>query len=109
MERRRHKRIYIHLKARMIVDDETYDGYIENISETGIGYLISSPARFKDDYLTNKNIELTFQIESGKTIVLACVATWSKKGLGSSKTIGFGMNIVDPPPEYEEWLRSLPL
>jgi PilZ domain len=107
MERRRHKRIYVHLKASITVDDQTYDGYIENISESGIGYLMSSPARFKDDFLSTKRIELNFQMGPGKAIVLDCVATWSKKGLGSSKIIGVGMKIIDPPLDYGDWVRSL--
>jgi len=109
MERRRHKRIYVHLKAVIMVDDQTYDGYIENISESGIGYLMSTPGRFKDDYLSNKRIELNVQMQPGKTIVLHCVGTWSKKGLGSGKTVGLGMNIIDPPPEYKDWIRNFPI
>jgi hypothetical protein len=107
MERRRHKRIYVHLKASIKVDEQTFDGYIENISESGVGYLMSSPGRFKDDYLTNKNIELSLQIQPDKTIVLNCVAMWAKTGLSTSKIIGIGMNIIDPPLEYGGWLRTL--
>ena len=107
MERRRHKRIYIHLKARITVDDRTYDGYIENISESGIGYLMASPESITDDFLSSKSIELELQIQPGKTIVLACVAKWARKGLASGKTIGVGMSIIDPPVEYGNWLRAL--
>ncbi len=109
MERRRHKRIYVHLKATITVDDQTYEGYVENISEIGIGYLMSSPGRFKDDYLSNKSIELTMQMEPGQTIVLNCVAAWAKKGLVSGKTVGVGMNIIDPPPEYKDWVKNIPI
>jgi len=107
MERRRHKRIYIHLKARITVDDRTYDGYIENISESGIGYLISSQQSIKDDFLSSKSIELSLQMQPGKTIVLDCIAKWAKKGLASGKTIGVGMNIIDPPLEYGNWVSAL--
>ncbi len=108
MERRRHRRIYIHLKASLMVDNRTYDGYIENISESGIGYLMSSPEQIKDDFLSSKSIELNLQMQPGKTIVLDCVATWARKGLNSGKTIGFGMKIIDPPVEYRDWIRTIP-
>ncbi len=107
MERRRHKRIYIHLKATITVDDRTYDGYIENISESGIGYLMASPESIKDDFLSSKSIELKLQMQPGKTIVLDCIAKWAKKGLASGKTIGVGMNIIDPPVEYGDWVSAL--
>lgn len=107
-ERRRHKRIYVHLKAKITVDERTYEGYVENISESGIGYLMSSPENFKDDFLNSKEIELNIQITQDKEIVLDCVATWAKKGLTSGKTIGVGMSIIDPPPEYSEWIKVLP-
>ena len=108
-ERRRHKRIYVHLKASIMVDDQTFEGYVENISESGIGFLMSSPGRFKDDYLTNKNIELNLQMQPGKTIELNCVAKWAKTGISSGKVVGVGMNIIDPPPEYLDWVKSTPL
>lgn len=107
MERRRHKRIYVHLKASITVDDEMYDGYIENISESGVRFLMSSPSRFKDDFLSNKKIELNLQMQPGITIVLDCVATWAKRGVTTDKTIGVGLNIINPPIEYGEWVRSL--
>ena len=109
IEKRRHKRVYVHLKARITVDEQTYNGYIENISESGIGYLMSSPGRFKDDYLSNKSIDIDMQMQPGKTIVLSCVATWAKRGLVSDKTIGVGMNIINPPLEYLDWVKTLPI
>ena len=108
MEKRRHKRIYIHLKARITVDEQTYDGYIENISESGIGYLMSSPGRFKDDFLSNKSIDLNLLMQPDNMIVLDCIATWAKRGMVSDKTIGVGMKILDPPNEYINWVNTLP-
>ena len=109
MERRRHKRIYVHLKASITVDDQTFEGYVENISESGIGFLMSSPGRFKDDFLTNKDIELTLQMQPDKTIDLNCVAKWAKTGLSTSKIVGIGMNIIDPSPEYLDLVKNPPL
>ena len=108
-ERRRHKRIYVHLKASITVDDQTFEGYVENISESGIGFLMSSPGRFKDDFLTNKNIEINLQMQPEKSMVLNCVATWAKTGISTGKIVGIGMSIIDPPPEYEDWVKSTPL
>ena len=108
MDKRRHKRIYVHLKAKITVDDQIYDGYAENVSESGIGYLMSTPGRFKDDFLGNKDIDLDMQMEPSKSILLTCVAKWARKGMATNKIIGVGMNIIDPPHEYLDWVSTLP-
>ncbi len=108
MEKRRHKRVYIHQQASISVDDQTIAGYIENISESGIGYLMSSPGQFKDDFLINKTIEVHVQIQPDKMLDLMCVAIWAKRGVASSKTIGVGMSVIDPPHEFIDWVKTLP-
>ena len=106
MERRKHKRIYFDVKARLTLGDKTFEGYIGNISESGIGYQITSSVMIKSDVAPYETIELSFETPEGKTLEMQCEVRWSKKGLFSGKTTSLGMRIVDPPPEYEQWLKE---
>lgn len=106
MERRKHKRLYFDVKAGITLGDKTYAGYIGNVSESGIGYLITSSVMLQGDVPTNEIIELNFETPEGKLLKLQCEVRWSKKGLFSGKTTSLGMRIIDPPPEYEQWLKE---
>ncbi|KPJ98069.1 MAG: hypothetical protein AMK71_12025 [Nitrospira bacterium SG8_35_4] len=106
MERRKHKRIYFDVKAGITLGDKTYEGYIGNVSESGIGYLITSSVMLKDDVPPYEIIDLSFKTPEGRRIELQCEVRWSKKGLFSGKTTSLGMRIIDPPPEYDQWLKE---
>jgi hypothetical protein len=106
MERRKHKRIYFDVKAGLTLGDKTYEGYIGNVSESGIGYMITSLVMLKGDVPPYEIIELGFETPEGKLVKLQCEVRWSKKGLFSGKTTSLGMRIIDPPPEYEQWLKE---
>ena len=107
MERRFHKRIYLHMKARIISDDKTYDGYVEDVSESGIGSFVISSIKLKNTLATNDIIELNLQMPSDETMNLNCKVMWIKKGVFSDKTIGLGMQIIDTPAEYRDWINKL--
>jgi len=106
VERRKHRRRYFDVKARMTLADKTCYGYIGNVSESGIGYLITSSVMLKGDVPPYEIVELSFETPEGKLIELRCEVRWSQKGLFSGKTTSLGMRIIDPPPEYQQWLKE---
>lgn len=106
MERRHLKRLYLHMKARIVLDEKEYDGYIENISENGIGYLLSASFKPRDELLSDKISELIVDIPPDTTVRLKCTVMWTKKGVFSSTTIGLGMKVINPPQEYIDWIKK---
>lgn len=107
MERRRHKRIFVDLKASIISDDKPYNGFIENVSEGGIRYLIASTVPDKDKFTSNEIIDLLFSPASDQIMQLKCETVWSKVGVFTGEKISVGMKVIDPPAEYIAWIRSL--
>lgn len=107
MERRSHKRICLHMKARIIFDDETYEGYIENVSENGIGSFITSSLKSKEALVYSDIIELDVENPLDETIHLNCRVKWIKRGLFSGTVIGLGVEIIDRIAEYRNWLKKL--
>jgi len=106
MERRHQKRLHLHIKAKIRLDDNEYDGYIENISENGIGYLLSSSFKPRDEIRVTKYFELTLEIPLDNTVSLHCEVMWINKGTFSGSTVGLGMKIIDPPQEYIDWVNK---
>lgn len=105
-ERRKHKRILFDVQARLTLDEKTYEGYVGNVSESGIGYLITSSVLLREDVSPYENVGLSFMTPEGKHIELQCEVRWSRKGLFSGKTTSVGLRIIDPPQEYEQWLKE---
>jgi len=95
------------MKARIIFDDETYEGYIENVSENGMGSFIASSLKNKEALAYSDIIELDVENPSDKTMHLNCKVIWIKRGLFSGTIIGLGVEIIDKLAEYRDWLKTL--
>jgi hypothetical protein len=107
MERRLFKRIPLNLKAKIICDGKAYDGFIKNVSETGIGYLVTSSVHISSEFIPTKIIELNFQIPLGETLNLICEIIWFLRTSPDAKILTLGMRIIDPPPAYKEFIKNL--
>jgi hypothetical protein len=107
MEKRRSRRISISLKAERISGNKNYGVFIENISENGI-HILTSPSPEHKKYTAGKDITLRFRLSSGKTIRLFCRIRWScLKVPMNGFTDSIGLEIIDPPAQYIEFVRAL--
>lgn len=107
MERRRAKRITYNLTAKVNSGGYTYDGSIENVSEGGIEYLLTSLDRTTDDFTPDKIIELEFKTPEGDMIELKCEVKWFLKSKRGNKKLTLGMMILNPPAKYKDLIASL--
>ncbi|MBI4682840.1 MAG: PilZ domain-containing protein [Nitrospirae bacterium] len=104
MERRLARRVTINLKAERISCINNCSVFIENISETGI-YMITAPAK-KNTYIPGTELDLELKLTNGKTINLSCNVKWAENS-PEDKSKSVGLEIVDPPREYKEFLKTL--
>jgi PilZ domain len=103
MEKRRYKRTTVYLKAERISGDEKYGVFIENISDKGIHMLATHAP-----YPPGKNIDVKFHIAQRKPLILHCRVRWScPKVPRNGLTDSIGLEILDPPPQYIEFVRML--
>ena len=106
-DRRRAKRIVIKLKAEIVTESQGSNiGYLENLSEEGI-YMISVPANPMIDFQPGTTFDLKFQLSSGQKLNLHCKVKWSFKTPPHGLTNSMGLEIIDPPEEYKELLKTL--
>jgi hypothetical protein len=107
VERRRFKRIKVKLNAESISGDEKYGVFIEDISETGIN-MITTSLREHKKYSPGTEIDLKLYLSSGKSLDLRCRVRWSYSKIPpNGLTDCIGIEIIDPPAQYIEFVRSL--
>lgn len=107
MEKRRSRRIKVNLKAERISGDEKYGVFIENISESGI-YMITAPSRTHKKYTHGTDIDVKFRLSTGETLNLHCKVKWAYSKIPpNGLTDCIGLEIIDPPSQYIEFVKAL--
>jgi len=106
VERRRSKRKIVSLEARLVSGGVRLAGVIENLSEEGI-YMRTAPTKSVIDFSPGTPLELSFQLPSGEMLNLHCNVKWAYKTLPHGLTNSIGMEIINPPQKYKEFLKSL--
>ena len=97
----------VRLKAKIISGGETYPGFIQNVSESGIGYFIESVIKVEKDFAPRKIIGLSFQIPSGETFKLDCEIIWCSRKTPDDKRLTIGIKIIKPPQKYKKFSKNL--
>ncbi len=106
MERRHSKRIIVNLKAELISGSVSYAGFIGNLSEDGI-YLITDPTKTPVDFTPGTPLEVKFEPLTGETLCLNCMVKWSYKTPPHGLANSIGLEIIDTPLKYKEFLKTL--
>ena len=107
MERRLFPRVPIKLNAEVIADGKTYSGVIDNISEEGMEYLITSYIDGAEEFHSEQRVEIKFQAHSGETEDVFCEVRWSMESATDERVLIVGMKIIDPPARYRELINNI--
>lgn len=105
MERRRSRRRTVSLKAERISCTGNCSVFIENISETGI-YMMTAPVT-DNIYKPGNDIGLELELASGEIISLDCNVKWAYDNETDALTNKVGLEIIEPPEEYKNFIKSL--
>jgi hypothetical protein len=106
MDRRRSKRLTVNLKAERLTCSNDCSVFIENLSETGI-QMITAPAGNATLFIPGAPVELKLKTAEGNTIKLECNVKWSYDNTEEDLTNSVGLEIIDPPFEYKEFIKNL--
>lgn len=106
MEERRFKRYNVRFHSVVLSKGNNYTGTIENVSEEGIGYIMSTVREALEDLLPGEIIKLIILTSSGDTLNLNCEIRWTNVHHANDK-ISMGAKIIDPPAKYKEFLDTL--
>ena len=95
MNKRIAKRITAGYKAEIVFEDKTYQGIVENLSETGASVTIVSQDKGLD-FTPGKELKLKFDMHPCEKISLNCIIRWSTKLPPHGLSNGIGLEIIDP-------------
>ncbi len=104
MERRGNERLVVNLKAERLSCSKNCSVFIENLSDTGI-YMITAPSK-NSEYEPGRNLLIKLELSSGKTLNLECKVKWSYDNSPEDLTNSVGLEILDPPEEYKNFIKT---
>lgn len=105
MERRRATRLTVNLRAERLSCTKNCSVFIENLSENGI-YMITAPGK-NYVYVPGTRVNLKLKLSTGETLNLNCFVKWSYDNSPEDLTNSVGLEIIDPPVKYKEFIKTL--
>jgi hypothetical protein len=106
MEKRQFERITDSLDAEIVLGGISYTGIIMNFSESGL-YMVTASIYNVADITNETNLDLKCYLPSKEILDLNCSVKWcQKKDSPYGTTLSMGMEIVNPPSRYREFISS---
>lgn len=107
MDKRRKDRIDESLDAEIISGGVSYSGIIMNFSEAGL-YMVTATANSVVDITPSTLLQLKCSLPSGEKVELKCEVKWFQtKPSPHGVSFSMGMEIVNPPKEYKDFIDSI--
>ena len=104
-DRRRAKRLTVNLKAERLSCTNNCSVFIENLSDKGI-HMITAPSKNPKLFVPGSEVELKLKITTGRIINLQCNVKWFYDNSPEDLTNSVGLEIIDPPQEYLEFVKT---
>jgi hypothetical protein len=101
------KRFNVRLKSVILSKQQSYAGYLENVSNERLAYTMSNVNYTSQDFAPEKIIKLIFLTPFGETLNLNCEIIWTSALLPDYVTFCMGMKIIEPPSEYRKYITTL--
>jgi hypothetical protein len=105
-EKRVLKRISVSIEGELTTNGISYVAFVNNISENGVSTIIT-PLSTSSDINSRTDFHLKFKLPSGEDLDLNCRKKWSVSLTSHGLTKKLGMEIVDPPARYKEFIKNL--
>jgi hypothetical protein len=102
----RSQRFPVEINAEIVSENLRHEGIIENLSEKGVCLRIT-PTKTLRDFTPGIRLDLKFQLPTGKKLSLYCKKKWSYKITPRSLMKRIGVELIDPPSEYKDFLATL--
>ncbi|TNF53614.1 PilZ domain-containing protein [bacterium] len=106
MEKRAYQRIPVSFEADILSTYRDSATFIGNLSPHGL-YLIAAHMVGDKDLACTSEIDLYFKTHTGEKLNLHCKRRWSYAITPNSLINRIGMEIIDPPEKYKEFLNIL--
>ncbi len=105
MTERRSQRMAVALDAEIIVDEIIYAGVLENISREGLCMMTLTAGSILECVYGTK-VEIKIKSTDEDILKLHCTVMWQEEVTPESLSYKIGMEIIDPPSAYEDFLKK---
>ena len=106
-DRRRAKRTAVKLAGDKIGQEAKKHIFIKNVSSQGI-YILTSPSHMKEEHRKGDYIALKLNLPSEGLVTLYCRIAWiTEENLGEETFHHIGMEIINPPQAYRDFVNNL--
>ncbi len=92
--------------AKFTLNEKNCSGFINNLSKNGLLMRTSNMIDIKA-LASGEIFDLQFKPPSGETLYLNCKVKWLHKTPPFGLTNNVGIEIIDPPPAYQEFMKTL--
>jgi hypothetical protein len=99
-------RIGVDLEAEIIFYNKSYEVKIENLSENGF-FIRTFPEHDSIDFHSGTIFKLKQELPSGEEVSMDCKVVWSEKNVLDGVTNNLGLQILELPPQYDEYVKTL--
>lgn len=99
-------RMEIDLEAEIIFNNTSYEVKIENVSENGV-LIRTFPEHDSIDFHPGTIFKLKPGLPFGEEISIDCKVVWSEKDALDDVTNNLGLEILEIPPQYDEFVKTL--
>jgi len=107
MEKRRHERIIESLEAEIVSNGTVYSCIVMNFSTEGL-YIVTATASSIVEISPSTILQLNCMLPSGSRLSMDCKIIWFQtKPSQHGVSFSLGLEIVDPPLEYKDFVDSL--
>jgi hypothetical protein len=108
MERRRSQRVSLSLFAELTLAENNFNGFIENLSETGIFKRVFTNKEV-EGFLPGADVAVNFMLPSEEIVDLKCNVKWLRLNSQPFSEIIYemGLELINPPRKYLEFVKSL--
>ncbi len=108
MEKKRSQRVSLSLFAELSLTEKNFNGFIENLSETGIFKMVFTDKEV-EEFSPGANVTVNFMLPDDEIVDLNCNVKWLSLNTQpfSELIYDIGMEISDPPAKYLDFVRSL--
>ena len=100
----RSSRIPFDVEVELVIDNVRYDGFIENLSSSGI-QIKTSRSENPVVYSPDKEVEVEFRLPSDDLLSLMCRMKWSETDPSDSNSVNLGLEISEYSTDYDEFYK----
>lgn len=108
-EKRNYQRIPVRFMAELLSNEKVYQGEIKDVSQEGLGYLITSQIDTSEGFVPEQVIKISFYTPTNEKLIFDCEMMWFVWNYPDNRNLTLGLKIINPSKEYINLIKTIAL